>query len=113
MKSLLSRSAIIKFALAIGVVSALTACIQTPNWTLFYVADQQPMPTQMVKQQFIKGYYDSIEHCQAKGRGLLKLNASSVEPQQAYICGQMCVADEKTGEIACQNLIPGSKHDEL
>ncbi|MBB1383426.1 hypothetical protein H5071_16135, partial [Shewanella sp. SR41-2] len=56
----------------------LAGCIRTPEWTLFYVADRTPIPTTIVLQDHISGYYDSLEQCQAKGAGMLRLQASSV-----------------------------------
>lgn len=99
------------FALCAGSVVSLSGCIQTPNWTLFYVADQQEIPSNMLQRQYIAGYYSTLDQCQAKGNGLLKLAASNMAPELAFTCAELCETDEASGIIQCQNQVAGSRDD--
>ena len=78
----------------------LTACTDSPEWTLLYYPDTKLQPSVELSGEFISGYYASIEQCQAKGKGLLRLSDDK-DPQ--YICGHLCVADGKA--LVCQNLV--------
>jgi hypothetical protein len=101
-----------KIMLMTATVVLLAGCIRTPEWTLFYVADQTPVPTQIVLQEHIAGYYDSVIQCQAKGAGMLRLQASSVPAAQAFACGEQCQVDEQQ-QLHCKSEVVGIKHDAL
>ncbi|NKF52216.1 hypothetical protein G3R49_16765 [Shewanella sp. WXL01] len=100
--------------LTLGVVIAglvsLSGCIRTPEWTLFYAGDEQQAPAQYLEQKFIAGYYDTVEQCQAKGRGLVKLKMSKLPLEQAYVCGHQCQTDD-SGNMRCQQLVEASAFD--
>jgi len=101
-----------KIVLMTATAVLLVGCIRTPEWTLFYVADQTPVPTQIVLQDHIAGYYDSLEQCQAKGAGMLRLQASSVPAAQAFVCGEQCQVDEQQ-QLHCKSQVVGVKHDAI
>ena len=62
--------------LVVGIM-LLSGCIRSPEWTLFYFADQTAEVSQPAQHQYIKGYYDTLEQCQAKGAGLLRIQGIS------------------------------------
>lgn len=78
----------------------LVACTQSPEWTLLYYPDSQTQPSVAQSASFINGYYETIEQCHAKGKGLIRLgdNVSA-----HYICGYQCEADGQS--LSCQNII--------
>lgn len=78
----------------------LTACTDSPEWTLLYYPDTASKPSVEHSAEFIVGYYASVDQCHAKGEGLLRL---SDDKNAAYTCGHLCVADKKT--LVCQELI--------
>jgi hypothetical protein len=108
-KMTLMTRTLTKTLLFTATVVLLAGCIRTPEWTLFYVADRTPIPTQIVLQDHIAGFYDSLEQCQAKGAGMLRLQASSVPAEQAFACGELCQIDEKQ-QLQCENQVVGTKH---
>ncbi|MGX9462211.1 hypothetical protein ACWXWU_13400 [Shewanella sp. A14] len=99
-----------KILLISAAVIALSGCIRTPEWTLFYVADQTPLPTEIAVQDHISGYYNSLEQCQAKGAGMLRLQASSVPAEKAFICGELCQVDDQQ-QLQCKSQVVGIKYD--
>lgn len=78
----------------------LTACTDSPEWTLLYYPDAAAKPNVEQSAEFISGYYASVEQCHAKGKGLLSLND---DKNADYVCGHLCVADDKT--LVCQSQI--------
>ncbi len=78
----------------------LTACIESPEWTLLYYPDQQSKPSVAESAPFINGYYESIEQCHAKGKGLIRLSGND---NGSYVCGYMCEADDKS--LTCQQVV--------
>jgi len=78
----------------------LTACTDSPEWTLLYYPDAATKPSAEQSGDFISGYYASIEQCHAKGKGLLRLSDDS---NPDYLCGHLCVAEGKS--LICQNLV--------
>ncbi|WP_394132416.1 hypothetical protein [Shewanella maritima] len=100
-------SSITRFVCLSFIGFSLVGCIQQPQWTLFYAADQAELPENLVQHDFITGYYGALEQCQAKGNGMLKLAASNVAPKDAFVCGELCENNEQTGAIQCQTIAPG------
>lgn len=90
----------------------LGGCMRTPEWTLFYVADHTPVPTKIVLQEHISGYYDSLEQCQAKGAGMLRLQASSLPAEKAFACGEQCQVNEQQ-QLQCKSQVVGAVYDAL
>ena len=84
----------------------LSGCTRTPEWSLFYIAEQQPLPSQPLQAQFIAGYYDTLSQCQAKGAGLLRLQSSTVKPADGFVCGQQCKVNEQD-DIECLQSVSG------
>jgi hypothetical protein len=82
----------------------LTACTDSPEWTLFYYPDAAAKPSVEQSGEFILGYYASIEQCHAKGKGLLRLRD---DENAEYVCGHLCVAEEKT--LVCQSQISSAQ----
>ncbi|UCX03360.1 hypothetical protein [Shewanella glacialimarina] len=68
----------------------LGGCIRTPEWTLFYFADATDKTDLTLKHDVINGYYDTLEQCQAKGSGLLRIQGMSMTENVDFICGQQC-----------------------
>ncbi|QDE29833.1 hypothetical protein [Shewanella polaris] len=101
-----------KILLISAAVVSLSGCIRTPEWTLFYVADQTPLPTEIAVQDHITGYYNSLEQCQAKGAGMLHLQLSSVPAEQAFVCGELCQVDEQE-QLQCKSLAVGAERDAI
>ncbi|QYJ86420.1 hypothetical protein K0I73_01250 [Shewanella mesophila] len=73
-----------------------TACTQVPQWTLFYVSDQDKMPEGALAPH-IAGYYEQLEQCLAKGAGMVKLSQSG---KGSYQCGYEC-KDDQAGDVQC------------
>ena len=109
-KMTLMTRTLTKILLFTATAVLLAGCIRTPEWTLFYVADQMPIPTQIVLQDHISGYYDSLEQCQAKGAGMLRLQASSVPAEQAFVCGELCQVDEQQ-QLQCKSQVVGTDNN--
>lgn len=111
-------STIGKLLLAAIGLSVTMGCTRTPEWTLFYVADnpvnaQKAMATtNMLDTDFISGYYDSLAQCQAKGTGMLRLQGSSMPAAQAFVCAQACQVDDKQ-QLQCQRLVAGAELNAL
>lgn len=82
------------------IILGLTACTDSPEWTLLYYPDATVKPNVERSGEFISGYYASIEQCHAKGKGLLRL---SDDKNPDYICGHLCVADGKN--LMCKNQV--------
>lgn len=73
----------------------VAACTQVPQWTLFYVADQDQMPEGALAPH-IAGYYEELEQCLAKGAGMVKLSQSG---KGSYQCGFEC--KDQAGDVQC------------
>ncbi|ARD24066.1 MULTISPECIES: hypothetical protein [Shewanella] len=102
--------------LCLGIFS-LSGCIRTPEWTLFYYADQAKKPANPIQADYIAGYYDTLEQCQLKGDGMLRLSGKSlveidkqalenataipVAIEKGYQCEQLCQVDDEN-VIHCQ-----------
>ncbi|WP_083698183.1 hypothetical protein [Shewanella sp. UCD-KL21] len=98
-------------------IMGLTGCIRTPEWTLFYYADEAKTPQQAIDAQFIAGYYDTLEQCQAKAKGMLRLSGKNshqldanqlenataipVAIDKGYQCKQLCQVNDDN-VIICQ-----------
>ena len=78
----------------------LSACTDSPEWTLLYYPDAASKPSVEQSGEFISGYYASVEQCHAKGSGLLRL---SDDKNADYLCGHLCVAEGK--KLVCQNVV--------
>ena len=110
-------SLINKLLLAAIGLSVAMGCTRTPEWTLFYVADNPQnaemaiASANMVQTEFILGYYDTLEQCQAKGTGMLRLQGSSMPAAQAFVCAQQCQVDNK--QLSCQRQVVGAELDAL
>lgn len=98
-------------------IIGLSGCIRTPEWTLFYYAEEAKKPQNPIQTEFIAGYYDTIEQCQAKAKGMLRLGGNDayamdletlenstaipVAVDKGYQCKPLCqVNDDKM--IICQ-----------
>jgi|TARA_R110000851_G_scaffold85074_2_gene185142 hypothetical protein len=112
LKMTLMTRTLTKILLITATVVLLAGCFRTPQWTLFYVADQAPVPTKIVQQDHIAGYYDSLEQCQAKGTGMLRLQASSVPAEQAFVCAELCQVDEQQ-QLQCKSQVAGVVDDAI
>jgi len=86
------------------VALSLSGCIRTPEWTLFYFADAADQTDQRLQHDVIKGYYDTLEQCQAKGSGLVRIQGITVTEQVDFTCGQKCETLDNN-QIDCQQLI--------
>ncbi|MGS0683262.1 hypothetical protein ACVBIL_19170 [Shewanella sp. 125m-7] len=85
----------------LGAVSVgLIACTQSPEWTLLYYPDSQAQVSVEQSGEFITGYYETIEQCHAKGKGLIRLSGDS---DGHYVCGYQCEAEGAS--LSCQNVI--------
>ncbi|PKG56756.1 MULTISPECIES: hypothetical protein [unclassified Shewanella] len=82
----------------------LTACTDSPEWTLLYYPSAAAKPSVEQSAEFISGYYASVDQCHAKGKGLLRL---SDDKNADYVCGHLCVADGKT--LVCQSQISSAE----
>ncbi|QSX33387.1 hypothetical protein JYB87_16975 [Shewanella avicenniae] len=65
------------------------ACTPAPSWTLFYYQGQQTLPA-TGQYQAISGYYQSLEQCQQKAKGMEYLSGTST----VYQCGFQCKLGE-------------------
>ncbi|MDX1280670.1 hypothetical protein [Shewanella colwelliana] len=79
------------------ILVGLTACTQSPQWTLFYYPDQAQV-SEGALAPYIAGYYEKAEQCIAKGAGMVKLSQSGVG---AYQCGYQCT-DNGAGDVQCE-----------
>ena len=84
---------------AVAMSVCLSGCSRTPEWTLFYYQGQQQLPFDQhtdkavannLRYEAIKGYYDTLEQCQQKAKGIEHLS----ETQAVYQCGHQCQLDE-------------------
>ncbi|CAM3259710.1 hypothetical protein [Shewanella pealeana] len=78
----------------------LVACTQSPEWTLLYYPDSETQPSVEQSGEFITGYYESIDQCHAKGKGLIRLSGDA---SGHYICGYQCLGDGES--LNCQSTI--------
>ena len=90
-----------KFVLFGLLFSSLTACTQSPEWTLFYYADATEIPQGAVQSKNISGYYAEVDQCLKKGAGMVKVSDSG---QGRYQCGLQCVADQDKG-LSCKEFV--------
>ncbi|GGQ00886.1 hypothetical protein [Shewanella ulleungensis] len=111
-------STISKLLLAAIGLSVAMGCTRTPEWTLFYVADNPEhaekaiASANMVQTDFILGYFDTLEQCQSKGTGMLRLQGSSMPAAQAFVCAQQCQVDDNE-QLNCQRQVLGGALDAL
>ena len=98
-------------------IMGLSGCIRTPEWTLFYYADEAKKPQKTIQAEYIAGYYDTLEQCQAKAKGMLRLSGKSshqmdnsqlenataipVTLDKGYQCKQLCQVNDDN-VIICQ-----------
>ncbi len=80
----------------------ISGCSRTPEWTLFFYPDA-PVGTQVQIEQStafdsIHGYYDSLEVCRIKAKGMQKLAGN----KGSYQCGHLCQVTD--GLLACRKL---------
>lgn len=87
--------------LSLGLLS-LSGCTKTPEWTLFYYPNSSP-PTGELLTDHINGYYETLEQCQTKAHGMLRLSHSGVSGAGAYQCGHQCQFNDKS-VLICQSL---------
>ncbi|WP_025821223.1 hypothetical protein [Shewanella marina] len=76
----------------------LSGCTKTPEWTLFYYSDHSVVPKNVDDFSYIEGYYDSLEHCQIKARGMERI---SEYKNNAYKCGLRCKLDANK-QVKCE-----------
>ncbi|GAB1051545.1 MAG: hypothetical protein Sw1PiTSB_20020 [Shewanella algae] len=85
----------------------LAACSKQPQWTLFYYPDikmsdidkpdagkpeiQPQLTEQPDRYHAIAGYYQTLQQCQDKGRGMQRLN----EGKGSFECGHNCRLDDR------------------
>ncbi|AQS38381.1 hypothetical protein Sps_03239 [Shewanella psychrophila] len=81
--------------------SSLTACTQSPEWTLFYYADTTEIPQGAAQSENISGYYAEVEQCLMKGAGMVKVSGSG---KGRYQCGLQCVTT-KGKALSCKEFI--------
>ena len=93
-----------KFIGLLLVTLSLSGCIRSPEWTLFYFADAADKTDHTLQHDVIKGYYDTLEQCQAKGSGLVRIQGVTVTEQVDFTCGQKCETLDNN-QIDCQQLI--------
>ncbi|MCL1067511.1 hypothetical protein L2735_11950 [Shewanella olleyana] len=112
----MNSNVLIKVVFLLGLVS-LTGCLRTPEWTLFYYADEAKKPQNPISADYIAGYYDTLEQCQLKGDGMLRLSGKStveignkalenataipVAINKGYQCEQLCEVNDDN-VIICQ-----------
>lgn len=85
-------------------VFLLSGCIRTPEWTLFYFADAADKTDLTIKHDVIKGYYDTLEQCQAKGSGLLRIQGVEMTANVDFICSQKCETLDDN-QLDCQQSV--------
>ena len=78
----------------------LVACTQSPEWTLLYYPDSETQVSVEQSASFINGYYETIEQCHAKGKGLIRLGG---DVGGHYVCGYQCQGDGES--LNCQSVI--------
>lgn len=91
--------------------ATLMACTQAPKWTLFVSKGGESTALSLPQ---VAGYYDTLDQCQLKARGLMRLTSplaegndsleTSLEPSKIYRCANECTVDE-SNQIHCQQLI--------
>jgi hypothetical protein len=69
---------------------AFTGCTQVPEWTLFYYPQQQQLPQPAHHYAAINGYYETLQQCEAKGRGMQRL----AEAPAVFQCAHRCRLDD-------------------
>ncbi|MFQ6371917.1 hypothetical protein [Shewanella sp. YIC-542] len=72
-----------------GLLLTLSACTQVPEWTLFYYPQTQPLPA-AERHAAIRGYYETLAQCEAKGRGMQLLD----DHNALFQCAHRCRVDE-------------------
>ncbi|MCL1143675.1 hypothetical protein [Shewanella gaetbuli] len=95
----------VKFLLPFALATfMLTGCIKSPEWTLFYFADTPNKTDLSLNYDAIKGYYNTLEQCQAKGAGIVRIQGVEITEQVDFICGQQCqIADDN--QVSCSQLV--------
>ncbi|MCL2917056.1 hypothetical protein [Shewanella litorisediminis] len=89
----------IRAALVLITVLLVGACTQADQWTLAFRAAPSDAPWQFSE---VAGHYHSLEQCQAKGDGLVRLGGDKGQ----YLCAQQCEAQQ--GELSCALLAPST-----
>ncbi|QYJ75079.1 hypothetical protein [Shewanella sp. FJAT-52076] len=89
----------IRAALVPLVVLLLGACTQADQWTLAFRAEPSDAPWQFSE---VAGHYHTLDQCQAKGDGLVRLGGDKGH----YQCGQQCEADQ--GQLSCTVIAPST-----
>lgn len=95
---------------AVMALLGLSGCMRTPEWTLFYQTSSQGDITlvedeaSLLKHEYIQGYYDTLEQCQAKGAGMVKLSGIDDPHLNYFSCAQLCQSTDKN-EIQCQQSV--------
>lgn len=83
---------------------AVSACSRTPEWTLFFYPELPVSHSVEIEQttafDAIHGYYDSLELCRVKAKGMQKLAGD----KGSYQCGHLCQVTD--GQLACKTLTP-------
>jgi hypothetical protein len=104
------------FTILLGIV--VSACTQVPQWTLFVsdtpidtsvdiLGEETKIRSEVLSLSQVAGYYDTLDQCQLKAEGLLRLSAISQNVEQTksdavhYTCASQCQLDESS-VIQCQ-----------
>jgi hypothetical protein len=100
------------FTILLGIV--VSACTQVPQWTLFVsdtpidmLGEEAKIRSEVLSLSQVSGYYDTLDQCQLKAEGLLRLSAISQDVGQTesqavhYTCASQCQRDELS-VIQCQ-----------
>lgn len=84
------------------VLLSLAGCSRTPEWTLFFYPDVPASHSVTIEQSSafdsIHGYYDSLELCRVKAKGMQRLAGD----KGSYQCGHLCQVTD--GQLACKTL---------
>lgn len=92
---------------AVAMSVGLSGCTRTPEWTLFYYQGQQQLPyghqtreadISNLRYKALQGYYDTLDQCQQKAKGLDYLT----QIQSAYQCGHQCQLED--GMLECDQM---------
>ncbi len=89
-------------------LSLLSGCTKTPEWTLFYYPNVAELAKTPLQTSDINGYFETLAQCQSKAHGLQRLTRSGVSGVDAsgagvYQCGQQCQLNDKS-ELVCKQL---------
>ncbi|MGL4475428.1 MAG: hypothetical protein ACRCT7_13400 [Shewanella sp.] len=76
----------------------LTGCSQPSQWTLFYYPGVAAAPS-VLEAKAIGGYYQTLEQCQSKGAGMLRLSGQNLG---VFVCALECEQTDST--VSCKQL---------